>query len=105
MLKVCFAGSTVAGEPLMITRETLAERTRPEMLTVFASMVDSSIGDSNMMRLPPVVVDDVELGAGVVTVLYAPAPLSFIQSEMSVSGLTDAMRDAMSSGVRVFREE
>lgn len=55
-VKVCFAGSTVAGVPFMIMRETFGERILPETVVVFEFSVDSSIGDSKITKLPfPVV--------------------------------------------------
>lgn len=91
----------------MITRETLTARTLPDTLIDFDSTVDSSIGDSNMIRLHPLVVPVVAVGVvvAVFAVTYAFAPLVFIHSEERVSGLIGAIRVAMSSGVSVLSDE
>lgn len=68
-VKVCFAGSTVAGALLMTTRATFADKIRPETVTVFDSTVLSSTGDSKRIRLPLLLVlEGVVVIPGVVTV-------------------------------------
>jgi hypothetical protein len=103
--KVCFAGSMVAGAPLMMIRQTLGESIRPVTVIFFVSTVDSSIGESKSMSPPFAREERVSVVSGVATVTYAEALLSFIQSVERESGLIGVMRDVRSSIVRALSDE